>query len=290
MKIIPEEIMQKLIQAQKNELTESKIYENLAKKTKNKSNAKILEQIAKEEKWHADIWQKYTHVSVKANRFRIWRYTMISLTFGLTFWIKLMENWEKNAQINYEKLSKYIPEAKEIEKDEHEHEDKLITMINEKILDYMGSIVLGLNDALVELTGVLAGLTLGLQDGKLIAIVGLITGISASFSMAGSEYLSVKAEEWENPIKSALYTWIAYISTVFFLILPYFLVENVFMALGMTLLLAIIIIFVFNFYLAVAKDLNFKHRFLEMVAISMGVALISFWIGFLVRYGFGIEI
>ena len=72
-------------------------------------------------------------------------------------------------------------------------------MIREKQLDYVGSIVLGLNDALVELTGALAGLTLALQNTRLIAIAGLITAIAASFSMAASEYLSNKSDGWHIP-------------------------------------------------------------------------------------------
>lgn len=109
--------------------------------------------------------------------------------------------------------------------------------------------------------------------------------------MAGSEYLSVKTEdEGENPVKAALYTGVAYLGTVVLLILPYFLISNVFGALATTIAIAIAIIFLFNFYLSVAKGYNFRQRFREMVAISMGVALISFGIGFAVRTRFGIEI
>lgn len=290
MKKVPEHIMQRLIQAQKNELTEYYIYKKLSQRITNKANANILSKIADEEKRHEKIWAKYTNVIVNPNYLKIWRYTKISLIFWLNFWIKLMENDGKKTKIHYDDIAKYIPEAKKIETEEHKYEQKLITMIDEKILQYMGSVVLWLNDALVELTGVLAGLTLGLQESKLIAVIGLITWISASFSMAGSEYLSVKAEDGKNPIKSAIYTWIAYISTVFFLIFPYFFIENVFIALGVTLSVALLIIFLFNFYLAVAKDLDFKNRFFEMTAISMGVALLSFCIGFLIRNIFSIEI
>ena len=69
---------------------------------------------------------------------------------------------------------------------------------------YTGSIVLGLNDALVELTGALAGLTLALQDTKLIALTGSITGIAAALSMGASEYLSTKSEDVDrSPVKAS---------------------------------------------------------------------------------------
>lgn len=149
----------------------------------------------------------------------------------------------------------------------------------------MGSIVLGLNDALVELMGVLAGLTFGFQDAKLVAYSGLITGIAAAMSMAGSEYLSTKTEHDRRiqPIRAALYTGIAYLCTVVALIFPYFVCNNIYIALGITIGIAILIIALFNFYSSVAQGHPFKKRFLEMVTISLGVALISFLVGILVK-------
>ncbi len=98
----------------------------------------------------------------------------------------------------------------EMARDEQHHEEKLIEMIDEERLQYMGSVVLGLNDALVEFTGALAGFTLALNDTKLIALTGSITGIAAALSMASSEYLSTKSEKTHNkrPVKAAIYTGI----------------------------------------------------------------------------------
>jgi VIT1/CCC1 family predicted Fe2+/Mn2+ transporter len=164
-------------------------------------------------------------------------------------------------------------------------------MLDEEILKYMGSVVLGLNDALVELTGTLAGLTFAFQNTNLIALSGLITGISASFSMAASEYLSSRADEGgTNPLTSAVYTGIAYIFTVAVLVFPYFLLKNYFACLGWTLVNAILVIAVFNFYLAVARDLKFGKRFLEMALVRIGVALFSFGVGYVIRVMFGIQI
>jgi VIT1/CCC1 family predicted Fe2+/Mn2+ transporter len=86
-----------------------------------------------------------------------------------------------------------------IQKDEEEHEQKLIGMLNEERLNFVGSIVLGMNDALVELTGALAGLTLAFNDMKIMILSGLVTGLSASFSMAASDYLSARAENDPKP-------------------------------------------------------------------------------------------
>ncbi|MBM3232434.1 rubrerythrin family protein, partial [Candidatus Pacearchaeota archaeon] len=44
--------------------------------------------------------------------------------------------------------------------------------------NYNGAVVLGLNDALVELSGALVGLSFALMETKTIATVGLITGFA----------------------------------------------------------------------------------------------------------------
>jgi VIT1/CCC1 family predicted Fe2+/Mn2+ transporter len=286
-----ENIKDKLLIFQKNEITEYVIYKKIAKSTKDESNKKVLEKIADEELKHYNIWKSYTGIDVKPNKVKIVFYVLLSKILGLTFSLKLMEKGEERAQVNYKEVFDVIPEAQKIEEQEQEHEAELLSMIEEDKLNYIGSIVLGLNDALVELTGALAGLTFALQNGLLIASSGLITGIAASLSMAASEYLSQRAEGNENALKSAVYTGITYIITVFLLILPYLLIpKNYFLSLILTLIIAVIIILGFNFYISVAKDLPFKKRFLEMAGISFGVAGLTFFIGFLVRVTLGIEI
>src|SRR6056297_1174787 len=116
---------------------------------------------------------------------------------------------------------------------------------------------------------------------------------TASFSMAASEYLSKRSDEDEKiseALTSSLYTGFAYIITVFILILPYLLIDNYFVCLGITLVFAILIILSFNYYIAVAKDLNFKKRFWEMALLSLGVAALTFGISYFVRMFFGVEV
>src|SRR5690606_26915512 len=128
-------------------------------------------------------------------------------------------------------------------------------------------------------------------DTRLIALAGLITGIAASLSMAASEYLSTRAEQESNrALKSALYTGGAYVFTVAFLVLPYLVFTNYLVSLAFTIAAAILIILVFNFYISVARDLPFKERFLEMAGISLGVAVISFIIGYLIRLFLGVDV
>ena len=165
-------------------------------------------------------------------------------------------------------------------------------MLDEERLHYVGSMVLGLNDALVELTGTLAGLTLALQNNKLVALSGLITGISATFSMASSEYLSARSEGRDDAIKSCTYTGNTYLITVFLLIIPYLLApeDGYFISLISMLIIVVLIILVFNYYISVAQDLDFKKRFKEMAFISLGVAFLSFIVGLLVKRFLGIDV
>jgi VIT1/CCC1 family predicted Fe2+/Mn2+ transporter len=288
---VSKEIREKLLAYQKNEITEHHIYRMLAKTIKSPENRRVLEEIANDELRHYQSWREYTQQDVKPGPLSIWKYYWISRILGFTFGVKLMERGEESAQDAYEQLREAIPEAEAIVRDEYEHEDALLELLDEERLRYMGSIVLGLSDALVELTGALAGLTLALQNTKLIALTGLITGIAAALSMAASEYLSTKSEETaKHPVRASAYTGLAYIGTVLVLILPYLILENFYVCLACTLVAAVSIIGFFNYYISVAKDVPFKRRFLEMSGLSLGVAALSFLIGFVVRSFLGVEI
>ncbi len=289
---LPEEIKEQILAAQQNEITEANVYFRMAKIARGK-NGEILQEIGREETSHYKRWKHLTGMEIKPSKFTVIFYSFISRIFGLTFGLKLMERGEKSAQVEYGRIIRYVPGIRDIIEDEDRHERTLLGMLDEEKLQYVGSVVLGLNDALVELTGALAGLSFALQRTRLIAITAFITGIAASFSMAASEYLSTKTEsgqEGKNPVKASIYTGIAYVVTVLLLILPYLIFSNYIFCLAVSLLIAIFIIFFFNYYISVAKELSFKNRFLEMLFISLGIALLSFGIGVLVRVFFRVEV
>ncbi|MGM0501988.1 MAG: VIT1/CCC1 transporter family protein [Bacillota bacterium] len=288
---LPKNIKEKIRQAQRDEITEYYIYSQLAEIVDNQKNSEILSEIAEDELKHYNFWVKKTGQHVKANRFKVFIFVWIARILGITFGLKLLEQGEEEAQTTYQEVTEYIPEAHQIIDDEDDHETELLNLIDEDRLQYIGSIVLGLNDALVELTGTLAGLTFALQDTVLIALAGTITGISASFSMAASEYLSEKSEgNGDTALTASLYTGLAYIVTVVALIAPFLIVSNYLLALISTLVIGVLIIFFFNYYISVAKDYSFKKRFIEMAVLSLGVAFISFIIGYLIRVTLGVEI
>ena len=287
---ITAEDKQKLIKYQVTEKTESVIYMRISKMVKEKENQEILKKIASDEAKHAKIFEKYTGTDPKPLKWNIFIYTFLARFLGITFAVKLLEKNEASAEKKYAEI-KSVPDMQAVIDDEDSHEQELINMINEDRLQYMGSIVLGLNDALVELTGALAGFTLALQSPQLVALTGTITGIAAALSMASSEFLSTRVEETDKAAaKASVYTGSAYLATVVILILPFLILNNVFLSLGISIASAIGIIAFFNYYYSVVKDDSFKKRFLEMTIISLGVAAISFGIGYVLKQFMGIDV
>lgn len=291
-RVLSSKAIEILLKSQKDEETDSLIYDFMAKKDKNPENKKILHRMAIEEREHAKMWQSFTKKEVKPDYKLILWYKILTFIMGFTFVMKIIQKGEVNASLKYADIIDEVPEAKKISEDEHKHEIELINMLDEERLQYVGAIVLGLNDALVELTGTIAGLSFALMNTRIVALSGIITEISATLSMAASNYLAERAEGNPNALKSSVYTGVAYLITVALLVTPYLVFPNdMWLGALITMLLTVIfIILFFNYYIAVAKDLPFMKRFLEMAGISLSVAAISFVIGILVKNFLGIDV
>lgn len=284
----------RLIRLQRMERTEMEVYRRLANREKKAENKNILQKISMQENNHYNLLKEKTGEDVDYSKFRVYFHVITSIFLGLTFSLKLMEKTEQNAAREYRDLG-----YDDIAEEEDEHEKELLSLLEEDALNYLSSIILGLSDALVELTGALAGLTFAFQELRVVALAGLVTGISASFSMAASEFLATKEENSNrSPIKAALFTGSAYIITVFLLVTPYLLLtdnsEIIFglephiQALIITFINGLLIIALFNFYVSVAQDKSFNRRFIEMVIILLIVTIISFLIGLILRESFGL--
>lgn len=277
---------------QKNEAQGAALYQKIAEMTKNRKEKEILTAISKDEWKHARTFGKYSGTSVKPNSFYVFFFALLARILGYTFIIKFLENIEDKGIAVYKKELSEIPELPRILEDEERHEQELLDMLDEERLQYIGDIVLGMNDALVELTGALAGYTLAMQNTHVIAMAGMITGVSATLSMAASGYLSSREQSQKNAAKSSVYTGLAYLVTVALLIIPYLVMPqgSYITALIITLAIAIAIIAAFNFYISIAKGRAFKKNFLLMSAISLGVSVITFGIGLVVKNVLGIDL
>jgi len=290
-KMLDEATRKKVLAVQKNELTEHFIYGKLAGSIKDPRNKETLQRIAGDELDHHNIWKQYSGTEAAPGKVKIWVYYLVSIIFGITFGIKLMEEGEEQAQKTYGALAKVVPVAASIAEDEHRHEKQLISLIDEERLRYSGDMVRGLNVALVELTGLVAGLTLALQNIRLIVTAGLIAGITMSLSVAGTEYLATKsAGGSRSPLKAVVYAGITNVITVLFLIFPYLIFTNIYLALGLMMVNAVIVIFLFSFYISVAREIPFRKRFPEMLLVSLGVAALAFGIGYLARIFLHVEV
>ncbi len=277
---------------QQNELTESLIYKEIAKFAKGDVNKETLLRLSREEKAHYEIWKGYTGLEMKPEKGKVFRFKLLARIFGFTFAVKLMEKGEECAQKEYHILADEVKESVMIRQEEEEHEQALLSMLEEERLQYVGSMVLGMNDALVELTGSLAGFTFAMQNTRLIALSGLIMGISATFSMASSEFLAAKSEGRTDALKSCTYTGIAYLITVALLILPYLLLDNSQYLTALFCMIGVVILIIagFTYYISVAKDEKFKPRFWEMTLISVSVAVVSFVVGLLAKRFLGVDL
>ena len=274
--------MDPLLKAQEEEITEFYVYRALAERSEGK-NREVLKKIAEEELKHYNAFKEITGTDVKPNKAKIRLFVLLSRILGIVFAIKLMERGERKTQESYEAMRDRFPSLESIIEDEVKHERMLHSLVKDELSSYIGSIILGLNDALVEMTGALTGLTFALSASNLIAISSLIVGISAALSMAASEFLSRRAEGSKDPLKAALYTGLAYIAVVLFLVLPFFLIRKPRIALTISLSVSIALIALFSMYVAVVKDRDIKKEFLTMAGTSLGVAFVSFLVGSLIN-------
>ncbi len=155
----------------------------------------------------------------------------------------------------------------------------LLKALDARFGRFISAMVLGLNDAVVEMTGALAGFTMALPNNRLIALAGLTTGVAATLSMAASEFLAQRAEQRPGrPMLAAAYTGLTYLVTVALLLLPYFVCASPFLALAICLFNAALIIMLFTWVISRIRKSSFWRGCLEMLGISFSVAAIAFCI------------
>ncbi|MBI1992803.1 MAG: VIT1/CCC1 transporter family protein, partial [Candidatus Omnitrophica bacterium] len=166
---------------------------------------------------------------------------------------------------------------------ETHHEQELIAQIQEERVRFLSSIVLGVNDGLIELTGVLVGLACALRNHLSVVLLGTVTGIAASLSMAASAYMQARHEAGKEPRKAGLYTGGAYLLVVALLVLPYGFFSNIALAVGVMFGLSLLLILGLSCYSSVLFDRDFTRQAGEMLLFSLGVAGITFLLGSFVR-------
>lgn len=156
--------------------------------------------------------------------------------------------------------------------------------------EYAGAMVLGMHDALVEITGILAGLAFAVESDRTIVMTGIIAAVAASLSMAAACYMAERTKDNSKAARCAMHTGIMYIITSTAVIAPFAMVKNRAAALTAMGLIAIGIIFIFNLILHHKNKRTFLERFFEMLFVCAGVSVASFVIGQATKYFLGANI
>jgi len=279
-----------------NEYKDHRVYMALAGVERNGPRRKTLEKLADVEGRHYRFW--LLHIpghkpSVSGAYIRLM--VLLRMLFGVTFVVKLLENHEKKTLEQYKQL--VLDEAfdnnsrdalNKIIEEEGEIEKKLVSSIDEAVVRYLGFMMLGVADAIVELTGVQAGF-LGVTDSPLVAgIAGLIVGVAAAISMGAASYLQARQGMSEKPVVSGVVTGLLYMLTVIALASPYFIIKDIFIAFASAITLALLLIALLTFYTSVIQERSFRNEYLLNVSILLVVAFGTFFLGKLLGAYFGV--
>src|SRR6267378_1571688 len=282
--------------AARDEYTDGAVYQMLSRHEKNQSFKKALEDLARGEQSHYEFWKAYTPATpAKVNKLKVYFTLLLRLTLGLTFTMKFLERHEDTLHERYRQMVKNIPPADKarfeamMEEEEHQ-ESYLMGEIHEGRVKYMSFIVLGLADAVVEISGIHAG-SLGIYNRtELAGIAGVVAGMAASIAMASAAYAQAK-QGFEGSAKwSAIYTGVSYMLTAILLALPYFLTVSMILALGTSLIIGVILVAMMTYYDTVISNREFKRQFGEIAGIILAASFALYIAGTIIRQLLGISI
>ncbi len=274
----------------REELFNVHFYSWLANRVKIPALRKILQDFATEERKHYDFWRAYMGKDTDYSAFRLWWYKILVWLLGPTFVIKLLERDEHRIIESYRRLAEVMPSPQReallsFVEDEEKHEEAFLEAIGEAEprVKYVGFIVLGLSDAIIEITGVHAGF-LGISHRPLVAgVAGLIVGFAASISMASAAYLQAKQNQAVSALQSALYTGFSYLLAVVALALPYFFTNSMLWAFWLSVGMAILLIIAFVYYSCVLFGRNFRSEAVESIVVLGGTTILSYGFGEVLR-------
>ncbi len=150
--------------------------------------------------------------------------------------------------------------------------------------------VLGMHDALVEITGIIAGLTFAVESRRVIVMTGAIAAVAASLSMAAANYMAQRADKKPDAFICAMYTGAMYIATSVALLVPFIVINNRFQALGAMGAVLIAVIMLFNWRVGKINHQPWVRPFFEMLSVCLGVSAASFLIGQAAKYFLGVQI
>lgn len=282
-----DELMEnEILNFQRREITEHVIYKKMADSTKNERDKRLLNIISRDEMNHYNFWKNISHRDIKPNIIEIYFLLFVTKILGYVFIMRLFINREREAQERYGRIIKVFPNLNNILKDEKKHERHLTSILNKYHLKYLDSVFIGLDDAVIELFGLLIGLIIVLNDKFIIILVGIITTISTSVRAGASQYLETEIEVrgHKNPIIAFFYTFLGFFIAATVLIFPFIIFSNIYLSAAIMLFNSFILILFFSYYFSVLKNLSFRKKFKDIIIISYGVALLTFIISLFIKH------
>ena len=281
-----------------DEYTDSLVYKRLAesRRTKDPKLKEILSKLSEEENRHYEFWLKYApKQKVRPNMPAVYFTMFLRLLFGVTFAVKFLEKHEDRVIKKYKSVAHLIPEADRagfdsMVSDEVEHENVFLSQTEGKYIKYISFVVLGLADAIVEISGIHAG-SLGIYSStELTGLAGIVAGAAASIAMASAAYAQAKQGFQGSASTSAVFTGVSYFVNAVILAMPYFLTKVMWGAISTSILLAIIIIAFISYYNSIISNARFLRDFAELASITLGASAALFVFGLVIRSVLGISI
>jgi VIT1/CCC1 family predicted Fe2+/Mn2+ transporter len=279
----------------RDEFVDYSLYTALSLRERQEERRRVLQQMAEMERRHYAFWSRYAGgFEPKVGRWQLALVMLLRRLLGLTFIMKFLERHERQVIEAYRRFADSLAqeerrELEEIIREEEEHERYFMGQVDEGVARYLSFVILGLADAIVEITGVHAGF-LGVTASTLIAgIAGLIVGFSAAVAMAAAAYLQARQQKGASPRSSALATGSSYWGAAVAMALPYFLTHNMLAAFTASVLVAIALVAFFTFYGNVLAERPFAKEFAVSVALTLGTAFGSFLFGDLLGSTFGLR-
>jgi len=272
------------------------VYSYLASRERDPRVREVLEGLARQELDHYRFWRDLVgECEARVSPLYLKLVGAMRRLLGATFTLRWLERHEEEVIAEYRRFLDHLEgpareRLKEIIREEEEHEEKLLSSIDERIVKYIGFIALGLADAIVEITGVHAGVLGAAQSTLYAGVTGLIVGFSAAISMASAAYLQAKQEAGRNPVSSALATGAAYIAAVVLLAIPYFVTHSMLIAFTASVLVGVALIAFFTYYSSVIGGRPFLREFLESTGLMLGTAFGSYLFGEALGSYFGIRV
>jgi len=280
-----------------DEFTDFTLYDRLSKRVAgNSSFAEALRQLSATERRHFEFWKKYVpDEEPRSSSLKLFYLLLLQRMFGITFAVRYLERHESRVINEYRSVEHLIPaEDKEafaeMLRDEEEHEKEFSNRVESSSVRYISFVVLGLADALVEITGIHAG-SLGIYNVTEIAgLAGIIAGGAASLAMASAAFAQAKQGFQGSARLSAIYTGVSYFITAVVLATPYFLTKVMVDALAASLTLAVAILALATYYSSVISGKPFPRDFAEILLIMLGVTVVLYFFGYFIRIETGITI